>query len=207
MTRWVKVAAGIGLAFGLSVPTSGQGPKESASVRVASRLQALLEPTSRVAGPSDVPVTWPAAKIVEKPRLPPTAYAGLPPQPPVPAGKQPMPRSVPEGQPPVAQGPKPIGVQLPTKPLVQLPAMDVEAPLPLPILARPNMDRASLDDATLEASQAAALERVRPRRMEPVPFAPVNLPDPFENIRTGGLRYPPGEIEQPPAVPVRTPAR
>jgi hypothetical protein len=53
---------------------------------------------------------------------------------------------------------------MPTKPLPRLPSIDVETPLPLPILAHPKNDRASLDDATMEASQAAALARVRPHR-------------------------------------------
>ena len=101
----------------------------------------------------------------------------------------------------------PKGAPMPTRPVVQLPAADVNKPLPIPVLGQPKQDRAALDDTTLEASQAAALSKLRPRRTGPVPFAPVNLPDPFENLRSGALRHLPAESDQPPAVPVRTPGR
>ena len=65
--------------------------------------------------------------------------------------------------------------------------------------------RRAIQEKSLETSQAAALSPVRPRRTQPVPFAPLNLPDPFEHIRYGGLRNPPEESDQPPAIPIRTP--
>ncbi len=209
MTRLFKnrnLATIAGLLLSFAVPVLAQAP-ESATQKVTRRLEELLQPGSKASAvPGSQAIAWPGAKAVEKPQLPPNGFTGLPPQPPVPPAKPRAPGALPEGPPLVAQGPMPKR-GLPTKPLIQLPAVDVEVPLPLPILAHPKSDRASLDDATLETSQAAALERVRPRRSGPVPFVPVNLPDPFENIRAGGLRNPPAESDQPPPLPIRTPAR
>src|SRR2546421_39995 len=74
----------------------------------------------------------------------------------------------------------PEAVELPTGPLVRLPSVDARETIPLPILAQPQRDRASLADPTIEASMAAALGEITPHRLLPVPFAPLNLPDPFE---------------------------
>jgi hypothetical protein len=177
---------------------------QSAADRAEERVQLLVQPSASIA-PDGRPVEWSAARVVEQPQLPLMLYAGTPPAPPVVPSATPLPQPAPEGEPVVAQGPMPQRAPMPGKPVIQLPAVDVEKPLPIPMLGQPKQDRASLDDATLEASQAAALTRVRPRRTGPVPFAPVNLPDPFENQRSGGLREPPAESDQPPAVPVRTP--
>jgi len=189
--------ASLGLLILLGSAATAQTP-ESATDRATQRVQQLLQPRSWIALHSG-PVRWSAAQAIEQPQPPLALYTGLPPQPPVAPNTKARPRSAPEGQPPVAQGP------MPTKPVIQLPAADVNKPLPIPILGQPKQDRASLDDATLEVSQAAALTRVRPRRTGRVPFTPVNVPDPFENQRSGGLRNPPAESDQPPAVPVRTP--
>ena len=54
---------------------------------------------------------------------------------------------------------------------------------------------------------AAALQKQTPARTQPVPFTPLNLPDPFENVRVGRLQNPPDEDNQPPPVPVQTPRR
>jgi hypothetical protein len=173
---------------------------------ISRRLDTLLLPQSK--SPPSAPATWPGNKAVEKPEPLPRPLDRLPPKPPVTAGKATAPRPAPEGMPPVAYGTLPAlpgPVELPTQPLVMLPALDVESPLPLPHLAKPKADRATLDDTTLEASQAAALRPFSPRRMQPVPFAPINLPDPFENLRDGGLRNMPEESPQPPATPIRTP--
>lgn len=68
-------------------------------------------------------------------------------------------------------------------PLVQLPSIDIHQPLPIPILAQPVKDRASLAEPEFEASLDAALQAFTPVRDQPVPFTPLNLPDPFENVR------------------------
>jgi hypothetical protein len=205
-----SLATGIGVWLAMAASAAGQGPApgESAASKASKRLDELLQPgrtTAALFGSG--PATWPGARSVEQPQLPPNAYQGTPPAPPLAKGNKPAPRALPEAAPPAAQGDPPPKIGMPTKPLPRLPSIDVETPLPLPILAHPKNDRASLDDATMEASQAAALVRVRPRRTEPVPFAPLNLPDPFENARVGGMRNPPAESEQPPAVPIRTPSR
>jgi hypothetical protein len=64
---------------------------------------------------------------------------------------------------------------------VRVPSVDVNKPIPLPILAKPSSDRAPLDDATIEASNAAALSGTVPARTKPAPFLKLTLPDPFEN--------------------------
>ena len=196
------VAGSLALPFSLRA----QGPGAD---KAAKRLDELLQPGSKVAPPASVPAQFPAAKVVEKPEPLARVYDGLPPKPPLAkADKVRGPRSVPEGTPPVAFGAlpaQPQAIELPTQPLVKLLPVDVTSPLPLPILAKPKADRASLDDTTLEASQTAALKPFTPRRTVPVPFVPLNLPDPFENLRGGGLREMPPESEQPPPVPVRTP--
>ena len=99
----------------------------------------------------------------------------------------------------------PKDVALPTKPLIRLPSVDVSTPLPIPILATPVKDRASLGDPAFDASLAAALKRLKPSRDRPVPFEPLNLPDPFEHVRTGQLRNPPAEDPMPPAIPLVKP--
>ena len=195
--------AGLGCVILLAGVATAQSP-QSAADRAAERVEHLVQPRSR-AGLVSGPVQWPGAKAVEEPQSPLALYAGLPPQPPVVTLQQARPRPAPEAQPPAAQGPMPKGAPMPTKPVVQLPAADVDKPLPIPVLGQPKLDRAALDDTTLEASRAAALTRVRPRRTGPVPFTPQNLPDPFENQRSGALQNPPAESDQPPAVPIRTP--
>ena len=201
----------LGLALGLADPARGQtqGETGSASEKAARRIEELLQPGNKtVDAPGIAPVQWPAAKAVDQPQLPPAVYTGMPPPPPVSrTGRAAGPRPFPEGQPPIGDGKPPLAkpIELPTQPLIQLPAIDVESPLPIPILARPKQDRATLEDTTLETSHAATMGPVRPRRTQRVPFAPLNLPDPFENIRNGGLRNPPEENQQPPAIPVRTP--
>jgi hypothetical protein len=205
-----KQLCAIGLVLTLVAPASAQ--PLSASDKVAKRLEELLQPAGKSA-PSALsnPIAWPGPKSVEQPQLPPGAYQGTPPSPPLPAPARPkVPRAVAEPPAPVGDARPPVGpspVVLPTEPLIQLPTIDVDTPLPLPILATPKPDRAALDDTTLETSHAAALHPIRPRRVEHVPFSPINLPDPFENVRTGTLRNPPEESDQPPAIPIRTPSR
>jgi hypothetical protein len=75
------------------------------------------------------------------------------------------------------------GVERAAEKRVRVPSVDVNQPIPLPMLAKPSADRAPLDDATGEASNAAALSATTPERMKPVPFLKLTLPDPFENRR------------------------
>jgi hypothetical protein len=201
------VAGCLGLLTpGFSLPQA-QGP--SATEKVAKRLEELLQPGGKSAALTGGPVAWPGPKTVESPQMSPAPYSGQPPPPPNPPGKPASPRPLPEGAPPETAGlpPLPGPVKLLTKPLARVPATDVESPLALPILAKPKADRASLDDTTMEASQAAALRPLTPERKQHEPFVPLNLPDPFEHARTGGLRNPPEESPNPPTVPVETPRK
>ncbi len=93
----------------------------------------------------------------------------------------------------------------PAKSLIRLPTVDASTPAPIPVLARPHKDRASLGDPALEASLAAALKAITPARSQPVPFVPLNIPDPFEHVRWGHLRNPPEENPMPPTIPLQKP--
>lgn len=75
------------------------------------------------------------------------------------------------------------GVERAAEQRVRVPSVDVNQPIPLPILAKPSADRAPLDDATTEASNAAVLSARTPERTKPMPFLKLTLPDPFENRR------------------------
>ena len=94
---------------------------------------------------------------------------------------------------------------MPALPAARVEGIDATKAIPLPTLAQPQKDRASLADPTNESSQAAVLGPLSPTRTTPVPFAPLNLPDPFENQRVGQLANPPAESASPPVAPVRLP--
>jgi hypothetical protein len=205
MKRFFMLSAFVALVA-LVRPASAQTALEKAEKRVAE----LLAPGGGIAPVTFTtqPVAWKASKAVEDIAAPVKPYVGatvrLPRQP----IKEVKPRPVPEGQPLVSyrEQPKaPKDVELPTTPLIRLPSLDVDAPLPIPILAQPQKDRASLGDPSLEASLAAALKRITPTRDRPVPFVPLNLPDPFEHMRSGQLRNPPEENPMPPVIPLRKP--
>ena len=66
---------------------------------------------------------------------------------------------------------------------IRLPSVDANQPDPLPILARPTVDRASLDDPTIEASAEAATAALMPQRTKAIPYFRVTLPDPYDNRR------------------------
>jgi hypothetical protein len=80
----------------------------------------------------------------------------------------------------------PILPQLPSLPdggRVRVPSVDVNQPIPLPILARPVADRAPLDDPTTDASAEAALAAPIPSRTTKAPFLKLTLPDPYDHRR------------------------
>jgi len=56
--------------------------------------------------------------------------------------------------------------------------------MPLRRLAKPLPDRGPFVDPTRDASTAAVLKTPMPGRKRPVPFAPIDLPDPFERRQT-----------------------
>ncbi len=128
-------------------------------------------------------VSPPASILLEKSR-------GKPVRPTLLEGEAPLSRQRIEVDPPAA-------VKLPAAPKMAWPSPDINQPIPLPILARPVVDRASLDDPSGDASQAAALASTIPDRTTPAPFLRLNLPDPFEHRNTVRLRTPPPEINLP----------
>jgi hypothetical protein len=94
-----------------------------------------------------------------------------------------------------------------TGPLVRAPALAVDQPIPLPILARPQRDRTSAADAPVETGAGAALTKIDPRRVTPAPFAPLNLPNPFEYSQAIRLRSTVEEPSMPPPTTPRAPAK
>lgn len=201
------------LAFALLVPLSNLGAQTpSALERSQTRLVELMRFGSGFDsfGPRSGPLAWRAVLMLEQPTVPLSLYRGAPPQPEVPPGKLVAPRGPHEVMPLVSfrDEPKPPKrVELTTGPLLRLLSTNVKEPLPIPILGQPVKDRASLADPTLEASVDAALKPLAPARAQPLPFTPLNLPDPFENVSAGQLRNPPDESDVPPVIPVRTPVR
>ena len=176
------------------------------------RLDTLLQPNGKVEGGGlrATPLPWRGPAKIEQPELPLPKFQGTPPPLPVAKRKPAVPRPLPEGTPLAdyrAIPPVPRPVTMPEEPLVRLVGPDANAPLELPILARPQADRAALGDVTLEASVAAALAPQSPARLGKTPFAPLNLPDPFEHARAVRLPNPPPEDSQPPVIPVQTPRK
>ena len=196
---------------------------QTATQKAEKRLAELLAPGGSIICPSPPggergwgeggPVAWKASRAVEEIPSPVKPYVGLPVRlPQMPGKSEPRPRGsgIPEAAPLVSyrEPPKaPKEVKLPTQPLIRLPSLDVHSPLPIPILATPQQDRASLGDPALQASVHAALKRFTPTRDRPVPFVPLNLPDPFEHIRAGQLRNPPQENPMPPVIPLQKPTK
>lgn len=204
----MKQLCGLICCILLAQPVFAQDAVEKAEKRLAD----LLAPGSgAVPGTfAAKPVAWKGPESLEKIVLPLRPYVGVPVRLPLPASVVVKPRSAPEGTPLVSfrdppKGPKDI--ELETKPLIRLPSVDVTTPLAIPILGQPTKDRASLNEPAFEASVAAALKSFTPVRDRPVPFVPLNLPDPFENIRYGQLRNPPEENATPPAIPLQKPTK
>jgi hypothetical protein len=184
---------------------------QTATEKAEKCLSELLAPGSPKAAPfADRPATWRASRTLDDFSLPITPYAGVPvrlTQAPV---KSVKPRSAPEATPLVAyreESAAPILVQLPTKPLLKVPSVDVNVPLPIPMLAQPTKDRASLAEPAFDVSLEATLKKITPTRDKPVPFTPLNLPDPFEYLRYGQLRNPPEESATPPVIPLQRPTK
>jgi hypothetical protein len=156
--------------------------------RAGPILSQTLPPSEKLPAPSGrdapAPRSLPPPDHLDKPSLP------LPPSqvdmPRLPAGKTPSlrPSSLPEELPLLGNkaDPLPPEVQhLYAGDRIRVPSVDVNKPIPLPILAQPVSTRAPLDEVTSDASLAAALAAIPPGRTTPAPFLKQNLPDPFEN--------------------------
>jgi hypothetical protein len=76
---------------------------------------------------------------------------------------------------------------LPVGQRVRIESVNVDEPIPLPLLARPALDQASLDDPTAEVSADAARSALIPARTTPAPFLKLSLPDPYERRRPVGI--------------------
>jgi hypothetical protein len=196
----------IALTFALAPSAFAQ----SATAKADKRLADLLSPSSGAAPAAFTakPAVFATPKALDLVVLPIIPYAGPPARLPAPASLNVKPGSVPEGTPLAsyrepAKAPK--DVELPTQPLIRLPSIDAQTPVAIPILAKPNRDRAPLTDPAFEASVDVALKQITPGRTQPVPFMPFNLPDPFENVRFGQLRNPPEESPTPPLIPLTKP--
>lgn len=175
----------------------------------------LLRPADQLPTVSDVPpgprplpppreVAFPAVSLP----LPMNAAKPVPP----PAGKSAVlqPRTLPEDAPLARQSNSPIVPalrELETGARVKVLARDGNEPVALTILGLALPDRVPLDDPTLEASVAIALAQAPPARTEPVPFSPMNLPDPFANAQTVKLRTLPPEGTDPLAGTPKTPGK
>lgn len=121
-----------------------------------------------------------------------------------------QPRTLPEGAPLANQSNDPVAPalrELETGARVQVASRNVNEPVPLVILGLALPDRVSLDDPTLEASVTAALAVAPPARTEPIPFTPMNLPDPFANAQAVKLRTLPPELPEPTAGTPKTPGK
>src|SRR5437660_12555718 len=79
--------------------------------------------------------------------------------------------------------------------------------MPLKRLAKPLPDRGPFVDPTRDASTAAVLKTPMPGRKRPVPFVPVDLPDPFERRQTVQFPKPLVEDSMPITRYMRVPKR
>lgn len=186
-----------------------QAAAQTATEKAEKRLADLLAPGSGAAAAlTTKPIVWRASSVVTDIGIAVKPVAPLPVRLPLPPRREVKPKSPPEGTALLAfrdPSKAPAEIELPTKPLIRLPSVDVNAPLAIPILGQPLKDRASLGDPALEASRSAALRPFAPTRDRPLPFVPLNLPDPFENLRYGQMRNPPEENATPPAIPLTKP--
>jgi hypothetical protein len=147
---------------------------------------------------------------LERPELPPVASVGpMPTLPPI-SSKPLLPPPLPEELPLAHEGTDrrlPSIIKLPAGALVRVAGPDVKQPPPLPILARPQTERAGATDPTAESSQEAVLAAPAPVRTKPIPPDRPRVPDPFENAHAVQLRAPPPEPPLPPQELPRTPGK
>jgi hypothetical protein len=166
--------------------------------RAGELLSKTLPPTAQSPAGHDAPAPrhLPAPAHLDTPSLPlPPTLADMPR---LPTGKTPSlrPRTLPEELPLLGNKTDPLVPEaqyLHAGDRIRLPSVDVNRPIPLPILARPVTNRAPLEDATADASYAAALAASPPGRTSPAPFLKLNLPDPFE-YRLRPSAVPPDEV-------------
>jgi hypothetical protein len=179
------------------IATAGDAKKDKAS----QLMDNLLRPAGvvKTAGGSSQR-TLPGPGSIENPAVPLATFQGDPPKPKAEFPGKVTPKPLAEDLPFLKkkiEPARPRGIKLPPGTLIRLEGIDVNQPVPLPILGQLQKDRAPLADPTLDASLAAALKQPIPERVTPAPFVRMNLPDPFENVATVRLRTPPPEEPNP----------
>lgn len=189
----------------LSVATSAASAQAPDAKSMQNRIAAILEPNVKIV-PGDLgrkPLERPVVDRVANPE--PTIPGAAVPTPilPIVARKATPPSVTREGMPLAFDRSEPLPptpIVMPEQPLARVPSIDLEQPLPVPALAQQVRDRTAITDPSLEASVAASLAPQTPMRTQPVPFAPINLPDPFELQTQIRPRLPVDEKTQPPAI-------
>ncbi|MBL8794844.1 MAG: hypothetical protein JNM56_13125 [Planctomycetia bacterium] len=170
----------------------------------------LLRPPQQLPGDGAQPGPQPLAPPlgVAQPEVALTPVQSLPPSVPLPRALNLQPRLLAEGAPftgyrdePGAPGRRELASGAP----IALPRRDLNQPVPLGYLGLQLPDRVPVDDPTGDASVDAALAATPPARTDAVPFAPHNLPDPFQNAQTVKLRTPPPEDPTPSSSAPRPP--
>jgi|SRR5262245_9297946 len=209
----LMVLFGLPLAQGPAVGGDAKTGFAFADDRAGRLLERLLRPGDIAVPASSAGATQPHARAtsrIDNPELPLAAVeAGLPKSKPD-AATQPRPRGVPQAPPLAEQRQDPARpglVALPAGTRIRLESMDVNKPIPLPILGQAQPDRAPLTDPTFEASLAAALAGQVPARRAPAPFLRLTLPDPFEHTHAVRLRTALPEAPSPPNAQPRRPAQ
>ncbi|MFN4260059.1 MAG: hypothetical protein ACK4RK_12255 [Gemmataceae bacterium] len=177
-------------------------PIDPASQLIAETLRLREEIPRQSVLSEDHPLTLPGHRSVEKPELPLMNYQGnVVPATSAPSG-QVFPRSLPEEAPlrrEMTDQTAPTSLRLPTRPLVRVPAPDMETPLAVPLLSGPALDRGPLTDATQAASRGAVLAQPLPPRTGPAPANRPRLPDPFIHQKDVELKFP---LPEPPPKPL-----
>jgi hypothetical protein len=183
-------------------------PEDASGVLLAKVLPPKQPEVSRL--DRAAPPSYPSASLQMKPpALPlPPSHAAIPR---LPAAIKPVPLrprlaldETPSGLPD-----SPVLPALPSLPdtgRVRVPSVDVNQPIPLPVLAQPVSDRASLDDPTADASVTAALAAPIPSRTTKAPFLKRTLPDPYDHRRSRTTAAPEEQTEPPLGTP-QTPSQ
>lgn len=198
MNRFALSLMSLGFAASLSV---AQEPAKALQAKVA----AMLEPNVKivVGDLRGKPLERPVLDRLANPAAAIPGSAVSTPKPPMLSVKPMRPSLSPEDAPLTfnrTEPVPPVAIVLPEQPLVRVPSIDLERPLPVPLLAIQVRDRTSTTDPSLDASVAAALSPQTPIRTQPTPFSPLNLPDPFELQEQVKPRVVVDESPQPPAI-------
>jgi hypothetical protein len=175
----------------------------------------LLPPLDQIkaqpVGQISEPLRLPGLAERQRPEAPmPALQPDLPRALPAPLSRSVRPRLLPP-EPPLCRSltdpQMPESLALATGSGVRLPSVPVDVPIPLPILAQPQVDRAALDDPTAEFSSIRVLSAKLPDRKTPAPFLHLMLPDPFEHRSAGGLKTLPPVVDQVPVTAAPLPGR